>query len=299
MKNILITGANGFIGKHIVRKLSANSDYKLYVITRSGFKADIDNVIAIDGDLKDPATYSKIDEQIDICIHTAGYVTAGYGVEEEEKCIAENIVATLQLVKYLSVSNADAHLVYLSTCSVYNLVLDSHIDESYLHIAEDSYGLSKYYSEKMVQKHIKASSILRLAAILDSGEESAKYQKLFFEWIEKAKGNEGITIFGDGSSLRNYLFIDDLIAGIVEVLENNILGVYNVAGSENMSTADLANTIVETCNSDTKVVFDRDRQVTNSMGKLRIDKLLKVSAWQPKYDIKSIIEKALNKYNER
>ncbi|MDD2807889.1 MAG: NAD(P)-dependent oxidoreductase, partial [Patescibacteria group bacterium] len=246
---ILITGASGFIGKSLVAQL-LNYDVTLTLVLRNKSKKFFDFQQVV-GDLNSKLTYEKIKDSFDVVVHIAGYVPKKRSDDLAEKCIEGNIKATETLIKNIKTKK----LIFISTCEVYGSQTNQIVSESDTPKPISNYAKSKLAAEKrckeLCKKYGIQLNILRLTTIY--GPED-KIKRAIPNFVSAAKKNETIKIYGDGSDIRDYLFINDAIELLTSVIINFKPGVYNVSSGKGISIQGLARTVIDISKSNSKIV---------------------------------------------
>lgn len=154
---ILLTGANGFLGKIILE----NSCEEVYTLGRSG-----NSDIVVDLSESIPSL-----PKVDLVIHSAGKAHNIPKSEIEKKEFYNvNVLGTLNLLKGLERSTLPKMFVFISSVSVYGLISGNNITEEHLLMAKDPYGLSKIEAEQLVidwcKKNQVVCSVLRLPLLV-------------------------------------------------------------------------------------------------------------------------------------
>lgn len=146
---ILLTGANGFLGKHIVEGFKGN--FQIATLSRN----EANYSISLDKEVPDFL------ETFDLVIHAAGKAhSIPRTTEEEDEFYKVNVLGTLNLLRGLEKSGMPKQFVFISSVSVYGQETGNHIKESSNLSAEDPYGLSKIEAEKIIAEWCKTNSIV-------------------------------------------------------------------------------------------------------------------------------------------
>jgi nucleoside-diphosphate-sugar epimerase len=219
--DILLTGANGFLGRVIKKELQ--NLYSIKTLGRKGcdFNCDLTLVESI-----------QTIECFDLIIHCAGKAhISGRNRLNELLFFDVNLNGTINLLNSISKSNLPKYFVYISSVSVYGLNRGSLIDENSPLLAKDPYGKSKIMAEQFVAKWCKGNNIvctiLRLPLII--GENPKGNLK---SMINGLKRGYYFNIAG-GLSKRSMVLADDVANVIVPA--SKIGGIFNLTDGLNPS----------------------------------------------------------------
>ena len=249
---ILITGASGFIGKHLLNSLiKIYKKEKIVALTSKPIndcKFIIHNNYNFDSDYIIKCGF----ENIETIIHLGAFIPkAGIDANQIIECNS-NIYSTTKLLS----SNLPRlkKFIFFSTVDVY--ANDNPITEKTLLSPSSLYGDSKVYCEQIVsawasQKNI-CHQILRIGHVYGAGEE--KYKKIIPVTMQRLLSNSPIQIFGDGSEIRSFIYIQDVINAVINVIEiKNYAGIINVVGEEKISIKELVHKIVSISGMNPKI----------------------------------------------
>ncbi|MEK7630459.1 MAG: NAD(P)-dependent oxidoreductase [Patescibacteria group bacterium] len=215
---ILITGATGFIGTHVAKNLAGTHE----IITWSRREGNLDTL--------------PVD--IEYVIHLAG--AAGGSLET---CISSNIVPTAEVLRAIERARIP-RIIFLSGAAVYQ---DSSevLDEDAPLGSVAPYGISKIAAESLIKKWhelglIKAAIILRGNNIYGPGSDHG----VIAGFLAQAHAGT-ITVDGDGSQVREPVYIDDVVSIIKKSVETKSEGIhiYNVSGPRAYTLRDIATQI--------------------------------------------------------
>lgn len=146
---ILITGAKGFLGEHIVRSLVNDNTIKCLSRTYGDFKVSLENEIP------------NFDQKFDIVIHAAGKAhSVPKTAIEKQSFFDVNVKGTENLLKGLEATGFPKQFVFISSVSVYGLISGNLINEETPLTAEDPYGNSKILAEKLIEDWCKKNNIV-------------------------------------------------------------------------------------------------------------------------------------------
>ena len=211
---VLVTGAGGFSGSHLVPALIARGHHVTAVVGRTRGRLDATlglpalNVIA--GNLSEPLT---LPGHIDAIVHAAAR-SPGTGVTSADM-VRDNVVGTQRLVEYAREAGART-FVYLSSLSVYGTITAPVVDEATPIVNPDAYGMTKYLGEIMLREtpaSLRTLSI-RLPGVL--GPRSVR------NWLTSvllaAKAGREIVYYNPDAPFNNAIHINDLCGFVGDLL---------------------------------------------------------------------------------
>lgn len=246
MKNILITGINGFVGSALLNNLS--KEYNIIGIGRKNFDFDYTYVYCdlIDSNNLESAIDTLKQYKIDIIIHAASKMASNENVNDinillENIKLSENVAT---LTKELGVD----YFINLSSSSVYPNIDGEYSEESKICPATNSdcfYGLSKFNAENILT--FQVGSILnnllhlRISMIYGDGMNENHIIAVFKNDIIK---KNKLILFGEGERLINLIDINSLCEYVKYFIENPLSGIVNIS-KECISLNELAKTLVK------------------------------------------------------
>lgn len=249
--NYFVTGCAGFIGSNLIDKLLENKDNKLIGIDNLNNFYDKtikeknieealknNNFVFLNDDLLNAESLNKIFESynIDIVIHLAGYGGVRPSIDNPKLYIDNNIIATLNILECMKKYEVKK-IIFASSSSVYGNSKESIFTET-LKVSEpiSPYAMTKIACEELLYTYHKLYNInvlaLRFFTVYGRRQRPDlaihKFTKLIFE-------ENPIPVFGDGSTKRDYTYIDDIIKGIISAInyeDKNYYEIINLGGGE-------------------------------------------------------------------
>jgi UDP-glucose 4-epimerase len=265
---ILLTGSTGFVGKHLVDYLRSNFPKKEIVALTN---AHIDNIHCIPHENYNYETSNfpeKIRNRIEVIVHLGAFIPKSQKEANDRKKCGGNISSTESLLSLkLPVLKK---VIYISSVDVYENINDVICEDSNV-IPSSLYGWSKLYCEEMVLAHCKENSlepvILRLGHVYGPGEEL--YQKILPITMKAILDNKSPVIFGDGSELRSFIYVVDVVKAIYNaIVKSPSESIVNVVHHESFSILEIVRKIINISNSDVQIDF---RPTTSSIRNLVFD----------------------------
>lgn len=303
MMNILVTGGNGFIGKHLVAKL-CNLQYNIVVID--------DNSNAVPSALIDGVTYieecvSKVDMmtlfdkyKFKYVFHLAAQVNLRRSLDNPKADANSNILGTINLlegcVKYGS------HLIYSSTGgAIYDEKADLPWTEDTTVNPKSFYGLSKWASEMYIKIYHRLynlhCTILRYSNVYGPGQNHLGEAGVVSIFMDKIKNNSNLTIFGDGTQTRDFVYVSDVVEANILAMKLHFLDVrfdiFNICSNSETSIASIAEYLIKMSNSDVKIDYSERNYGECIKTRLSFDKFNRMTNWRPKVSILDGLNKVI------
>jgi UDP-glucose 4-epimerase len=246
--NILVTGAGGFIGRHLCKHLGAN--YNIIGITNKNQHIDgchshiVCALTNKEQTLTDIA--EKISIKIDIIAHLASKLV-DVRASEQMDVFHENIKIS-ETVAALAENLRPSKLINFSTMAVYPNIDGIYSENSKVWCADNSeclYGLSKFCAENIFSFILKKLDIkiihLRLGQVYGDGMRNDRIMPIM---QKELKETNKINVYGNGERVSNFISIQKILEIINVFLEKDAEGIFNI-GDEQISYLEMANTIIK------------------------------------------------------
>lgn len=252
---ILLTGASGFIGKHLLSSL-VNSYGRDNIIALTSRPIEECRYVIHDGYSFDDNIFEVLGyaDSIETIIHAGAFTPKNSSQANDwEKC-NQNIYSIDKLLR--SFLPRVKTMIYLSTLDIY---ADTDIisEESIIN-PSSLYGLSKFYGEKVINSWAESNNtlghILRIGHVYGPGEEA--YQKIIPVTIKKILHNEPVELWGDGNDLRSFIYIQDVVEAILNAINlREDIGPVNLVSKNAISIKDIVKQIIMISGKDSEIKF--------------------------------------------
>ena len=249
---ILITGSLGFIATNLILSLSKNKEYKIVGID-SGISGSTNKVFTNHickhniFNISDKEKLCKLLHNIDLVVHLAANGNVIDSIKSPILNFQNNVFSTLNLLECMREMNVN-NLIFSSTGGALMGNSASPVNENSNPKPISPYGASKMSCEGYISSYAETfninSIILRFGNVY--GPFSLHKSGVLNKWIFSALNNEPISIFGDGSSTRDYIHVQDLCNGInlaikhLKLENSEKLNIFHLANSYEISLNYLA-----------------------------------------------------------
>lgn len=237
VKTVLVTGANGFIGRAVASDLDA-AGWHVTKGVRSTCEPLTDRIVRLD--LSEPATILALagETRFDAIVHLGAHV--GLADESEPEMFVSNVLSTGCLA-YLA-RLWDSQMIFASTVIVHGARAET-IDADTPLCLDTAYANSKWLAEQLLEASQARHCVLRIAGVF--GADGPGHLGLNLAIAGAIKGEPPIQI-GSGRALRNYVYVKDVAEAIVFALRERIEGTHLLAGDEVISINAMLQEICDT-----------------------------------------------------
>lgn len=262
MKEISVSGTNGFIGKHFVDGLSS--------FVRLG-TSDFSNLDTLKNKLSG----------IDVVVHLGALIQ---GTEEEQ--MKANMGGTELLLKAMCEKGV-RKIVFASTFAVYG-VQDSKLTEDSEVLPRNGYGKSKLESERLIQEYAKrfgiSAIVIRASNVFGPGMPPNKHS-VVANFMNAAINDEALKINGDGNQERDFIYVDDVVNALNKSVDLKIepgeFMVLNICSNEAVSLNHLIDEIGKLVGKKLKVDYPNPQMLDAGVWIGDNTKALKILRWEP------------------
>ena len=293
MKRILVTGGAGFVGSNLCEKLLNDGNYVICLDNFfTGSKANVEkfannsNFELVNHDVTDE--YLNEVDQIYNLACPASPPHYQYDPIKTMKTSVLGIINMLELAK-----KCNATILQASTSEVYgNPNVHPQLESYWGNV--NPIGIRSCYDEGkrcaetlMMDYHRQFGIDTKIVRIFNTyGPNMAQNDgRVVSNFILQALKNEDITIYGDGSQTRSFCYVDDLVEGLIKMMNSKLTGPVNLGNPSERTVLDFAKLIIKMTNSNSKIVnkpLPSDdpikRRPDISLAKQELD-------WQPTVDI--------------
>lgn len=315
MKKALVTGADGFIGSHLVEHLvHSGYEVKAFALYNSfgtygwldSLPAEImDQVEVFAGDVRDPNGVRLAMEGIDVVFHLAALIAIPYSYHSPDSYVDVNIKGTLNVLQAAKLLGTERVLV-TSTSEVYGTALYVPIDEKHPFQGQSPYSATKIGADRLAESFYRSFdlpvSIVRPFNTYGPRQSARAIIPTIITQL--LNGMEEIKL-GDLTPTRDLVFVKDTVRGFEAIARSQkaIGEEINIATEQEIQIGELAMNMINQINPNAKIVQDPQRM---RPGKSEVRRLLGANAkiksltdWEPQYDLTRGIGETITWFAEK
>ena len=298
-KNILITGADGFIGSHLVEQLSTyDCNIRAMCIYNSfsswGWLDNLDkhilnNIEVYLGDVRDAKSVTKACKNIDYVFHLASLIAIPHSYNSPYSYLQTNAHGTMNLLEGCLNSNVEK-IIHTSTSEVYGNLNKMPIDENTLTYAKSPYSATKIAADQIAYSYYSSfdSPVVILRPFNTYGPRQSN-RAIIPTIITQILDNKKSVKLGSLSPTRDFSYIKDTVDGFILAAKSkqSIGEIINIGSGYEISIGELFGLICTITERDIKVAKDsvRVRPKKGEVFRLKANnkKAQKLIGWNPKY----------------
>ena len=304
MQTILVTGADGFIGSHLV-ELLVKEGYKVKALSQYnsfnnwGWLEDVDCIDALEvlqGDVRDPHYCKHITKNVDIVFHLAALIAIPYSYVAPDSYVDTNIKGTLNICQ-AALENGVKRIIHTSTSEVYGTAQYVPIDEAHPLQAQSPYSASKIGADAMAMSFFNAFDLpVTIARPFNTyGPRQSARAVIPTIITQIASGMRQIKL-GDVSPTRDFNFVADTCRGFLELARCDaaVGKTVNIGSNFEISVGDTLHMIRDIMQSDVEFLLDDERLRPGKSEVFRLwcdnSQIRSLTGFAPAYDLRQGLE---------
>lgn len=319
MNKILITGADGFIGSHLVEEaVKEGKKVKAFVYYNSfnswgwldSLSKDILSEIEVfTGDIRDPNGVRNAVESVEEIFHLAALIAIPFSYHSPDSYVDTNIKGTLNILQAAREKEVNRILI-TSTSEVYGTAQYVPIDEKHPFQGQSPYSATKIGADRLAESFYRSFDmpITIVRPFNTYGPRQSARAIIPTIITQLLTGKEEIKL-GSLTPTRDFNYVKDTVSGFLEIAKSKktIGEEINIATQQEISMKELAEELIKQINPNAKIICDKDRlrpeksEVNRLLGSNQ--KILQLTNWKMKYNLESglketieFFEKNIEKY---
>jgi len=300
MKKVLVTGADGFIGSHLVELLVAEgfdvkalSQYNSF--SHWGWLEDVPclkDLEVVSGDIRDPHYCKHITRDVDTVFHLAALIAIPYSYVAPDSYVDTNVKGTLNICQ-AALENGVRRVIHTSTSEVYGTARYVPIDEKHPLQAQSPYSASKIGADAMAMSFFNAFNLpLTIARPFNTyGPRQSARAVIPTIITQIASGQKQIQL-GDVTPTRDFNYVADTCRGFLDLArcEKAVGETVNISSNYEISVGDTLALIRELMGSEVEFLSDAQRLRPEKSEVFRLwgdnSRIRELTGFEPAYDIR-------------
>jgi len=287
----VVTGGAGFVGSNLT-KLLVKEGHDVLVIDNlvKGKKENLtqvfDQIEFVKGDIRDYDDMEKNFQDIDGVFHQAALTVVQHSFDNPQEYHDVNVVGTENVFKLAK--KYDVKVVYASSSSVYGHQNIMPIKENAIREPINPYGQTKLDDEHLYEKYSgMGTSIIGLRYFNIFGEgQTPEYAGVITKFLERVREMKAPVIFGDGSQIRDFIFVQDIVmANLLAMTSNVNSSLINIGTGNAMTILELANMIIDISKIDLEPIFEKSLDGDIKKSHADISLAIQSLDWRPKKEL--------------
>ena len=302
-KTVLVTGGAGFIGSHLCKRL-LNENHKVICLDNL-FTGSLDNIESlknddnfefVNHDITKPYYRDNIDEIYNLACPASPIHYQSNPIKTVKTC-------TIGVINMLGLAKKNnAKILQASTSEVYGDPEIHPQKEDYNGNVNtlgyrSCYDEGKRCAETLFMDYKREHNLnIRIVRIFNTyGPNMTKNDgRVVSNFILQALKGEDITVYGDGSQTRSFQFIDDLVNGLIKMMNSDSVGPINLGNPIELSMKDLATMVIRLTNSSSNIIYKDLPEDDPKRRRPDINLAKSILDWSPIIDLETGLQKTIN-----
>ena len=305
---VLVTGGAGFVGSHLVDRLLERGDS--VIVVDNFFTGRKENIMH---NLKNPwfevirhDVVEPILVEVDQIYHLACPASPVHYKHNPVKTIKTSVMGTLNMLGLAK--RIGARFLLTSTSEVYGDPLQHPQKEEYWGNVNpigvrSCYDEGKRTAETLAFDYHRQDNVeVRVARIFNTYGPRMQLEdgRVVSNFVSQALRKEPITVYGDGTQTRSFQYVDDLVAGLMRLMDNDEhTGPFNIGNPGEFTMSELAAVVKDIIDPDAKVEFRENTADDPGRRRPDITKAKELLGWEPKVSLKQGLPKMIEDFRKR
>ena len=297
--SIFFTGGSGFIGRNLLPALLDKGSSVIALQNQHRISPSRhERLQIIDGSLSEISTTVRgCLDACDTILHLAGSTTPGSSAEAPVLDVRKSLLPTLNLLETAKAASIKRFIFASSGGTVYGRPRSTPIDEDHPTHPTSHYGVGKLAAEHAIrvwaESHGIEYFILRISNPYGPHQHQRGGQGVIGAWVRNSLLGMPLSVWGDGTVVRDYLYIEDLVAAVVAVCTTPRLpsGIYNVGSGRGNSLLQIADAVSRASGQEQRLHFEPSRPYDVPINILCNRRLQTIIDWRPTVSLEDGIQR--------
>lgn len=303
MKKVLVTGADGFIGSHLVEKLVEEGHKVRAFVYYNSFnswgwldslpKEILNEIEVFTGDIRDPNGVRESMKGIDKVHHLAALIAIPFSYHSPDSYVDTNIKGTLNVLQAAK-DLGTSRILVTSTSEVYGTAKYVPIDENHPYQGQSPYSATKIGADRIAESFYRSFNmpITIVRPFNTYGPRQSGRAVIPTIITQLLAGKQEIKL-GSLTPTRDFNYVKDTVQGFIEIAKSDITvgEEINIATQQEISIGELAQEMINQINPNAKIICEEERlrpkksEVNRLLGSN--EKIKRLTNWEPKYNLET------------
>lgn len=255
-KNLIITGAGGYLGKNLVNEaLEIGWKVKALIHKNNPFNSNREGLTILKWDLENLNEISDIFDESCIVVHAAAHIPSNHnGLQTADDCYRLNVHGTLQLLE-IAKKRKIPHFIYYSAGNAYSIKNKPAVEEDSLYPSGKAVlYLSSKIAAEMLVSHFSQTWSLPVTILRISTPYGPDHSSFVNNMIISLKKNISIDLFEGGLHAADFVYIDDIVSATLKSIDKKSTGIFNIGSGVRTTLLEVANVIVDILNINKELI---------------------------------------------
>jgi len=252
---LLVTGGAGFIGSNFVRLVLQETDYEVTTLDALTYAGSLDNLEGVlnhpnhefvEGNICDRELVADLVEDTDAVLNFAAESHVDRSIEGAGPFVETNVRGT-QVLLDASLNAGVDRFLQVSTDEVYGEIVDGEFEEGDSLNPRNPYAATKASADLLAKSYYTTHDLpVTITRSSNNYGPRQHEEKLIPKFITRAAEGESLPLYGDGTNVREWIFVKDNCRAMLTVLEEGTDGeIYNIGSGEELMNREVAQRIVD------------------------------------------------------
>ena len=314
MKKVLVTGADGFIGSHMVEELvrkgysvrafSYYNSFNTWGWLDTLAPEILSQIEVVCGDIRDPYGVKKAIEGVDMVFHLAALITIPFSYHSPDAYVDTNIKGTLNVLQAAKELNVERVLI-TSTSEVYGTAKYVPIDENHPFQGQSPYSATKIGADRLAESFYRSFDLpVSIVRPFNTFGPRQSARAVIPTIITQLLGGRQQIKLGLLSPTRDFNYVKDTVSAYIAIAESDrtIGKEINIATGKEISIGDMAKVIIAQLNPKAEIICEEERlrpensEVNRLLGSNQ--KLKELTEWKQKYSFEDGIQETIKWFEQ-
>ena len=314
MKKVLVTGADGFIGSHMVEELvrkgysvrafSYYNSYNTWGWLDTLAPEILSQIEVVCGDIRDPYGVKKAIEGVDMVFHLAALIAIPFSYHSPDAYVDTNIKGTLNVLQAAKELNVERVLI-TSTSEVYGTAKYVPIDENHPFQGQSPYSATKIGADRLAESFYRSFDLpVSIVRPFNTFGPRQSARAVIPTIITQLLGGRQQIKLGLLSPTRDFNYVKDTVSAYIAIAESDrtIGQEINIATGKEISIGDMAKVIIAQLNPKAEIICEEERlrpensEVNRLLGSNQ--KLKELTEWKQKYSFEDGIQETIKWFEQ-